>query len=78
MRYSYECSFELKALPETLNNTSLIKAKPLELCVPCLLVLKVAVSFYGEIVNFMSDPLYSIVKVATKPFHVNQKGCFTK
>ena len=28
---------------------SLINMKPLELCLPCLLVLKVAVSFYGKI-----------------------------
>ena len=39
----------LNALPQALDNRSLIKMKPLEMCLPCLLVLKVAVGFYGEI-----------------------------
>ena len=39
----------LKTLPQALDDTSLIKAKPLELCLPCPLVLKVAASFYGKI-----------------------------
>ena len=39
----------LKFLPQALDNTSLIKAKPLGICLPCLLMQKVAVSFYGEI-----------------------------
>ena len=39
----------LKTLPQALNNTYLIKVKPLEMCLPCLLVLKVVVNFCGEI-----------------------------
>ena len=39
----------LKILSQALNDTSLIKAKPLELCLPCPLVLKVAANFYGKI-----------------------------
>ena len=39
----------LKTLPQTLDNTSLIKVKPLDLCLPCSLVLKVAASFCGKI-----------------------------
>ena len=46
---AYESSLEPKTLPQALDDTSLIKAKPLELCLPCPLVLKVAASFYGKI-----------------------------
>ena len=50
MRYTYyESSLEPKTLPQALDNTSRTKAKPLELCLPCPLVLKVAVRFYGKI-----------------------------
>ena len=53
MRYlcqkAYECSLELKALPQGLDSTVLIKAKPLETCLPCPLMQKVAASLYSEI-----------------------------
>ena len=39
----------LKTRSQALDNTSLIKTKPLELCSPRPLVLKVAASFYGKI-----------------------------
>ena len=39
----------LKTLPHVLDSTSLIKAKPLEMCLPCPLVQTVVASFYGEI-----------------------------
>ena len=39
----------LKTRPQALDSTSFIKLKPLELCLPCPLVLKVAASFYGKI-----------------------------
>ena len=57
----------LKTLLQALNSTSLIKAKPLEICLPCLLMQKVATSFYGI------DSLYSILKVIMKLFGINQK-----
>ena len=38
----------LKTQPQALDDTSLIKAKPLELCLPCPLVLKVAASLYSK------------------------------
>ena len=48
----------LKALAEALDSTSVIKAKRLEVCIPCLLVQKVMASFYGDVdlllsVNFL-------------------------
>ena len=39
----------LKTRPQALDNISLMKAKPLELYLPCPLVLKVAASFCGKI-----------------------------
>ena len=39
----------LKTLPQDPDSTSLIKVQPLEMCLLCLLVQKVVVSFYGEI-----------------------------
>ena len=43
-------SLELKTLPQALDSTSLIKVKPLEMCLLCSLVLKsIVASFYGEI-----------------------------
>ena len=39
----------LKTRSQALDNTTLIKTKPLELCLPCPLVLKVAASYYGKI-----------------------------
>ena len=41
----------LKTLPQALHSTYLIKVKPLEICLPCLLVQKVVASFHGEIEN---------------------------
>ena len=48
----------LKTLPQALHNTSLTKAKPLGICLPCLLMQKVAVGFYGEIEIFAVSLLY--------------------
>ena len=42
-------NLEPKTLPQALNDASLIKAKPLELCLPCLLVLKVVANFCDKI-----------------------------
>ena len=39
----------LKTLPQALDNTSLTKAKPLGICLPCLLMQKVAAGFCDEI-----------------------------
>ena len=63
--------------------------KPLELCLPCLLMLKVAVSFYGKIKTIVSlyvitclnnhlstesiGSFYSSLHVVTKPFNKNQR-----
>ena len=38
-----------KILPQALDNTSLIRAKAFKMCLPCLLVQKMVVNFYGEI-----------------------------
>ena len=46
---THECSLKLKTLSKVLNNASLIKIKPLEVCLPLPLVLKVSANFYGEI-----------------------------
>ena len=57
------------------------------MCLPCLLVQKVTVSFYGDIeiiviivanlTNYLStvsiDSLYSTLKVISKPFDINEK-----
>ena len=82
----------LKTLPHVLKSTSLIKAKPIEMALSCLLVQKVAASFYGGIellssfyfvaplINHLStmyvDTLYSTLKVVTKP--KLEKGCLSK
>ena len=56
MRYfiseiAYECSLELKPLPD---NASLIKVKYLEICLPCSLVLKVVVNFKAKLKSLLS------------------------
>ena len=75
----------LKTLTQALDSTSLIKAKPLEMCLPCLLVQKVGASFNGEIqisllycprlISHLAivsiDSLYSTLKVVTKPLDIN-------
>ena len=39
----------LKTFPQALDNTAFIKLKPLVMCLPCPLVLKVVASFYDKI-----------------------------
>ena len=34
VKWPYECSVEPKILPQTLDNTPLIRTKPLEICLP--------------------------------------------
>ena len=46
---THECSLKLHSLSKVLNNASIIKIKPLEVCLPLPLVLKVSANFYAEI-----------------------------
>ena len=48
----------LKTLPQALDNTSLTKAKPLGICLPCPLMQKLAAGFYGEIEIIAISLLY--------------------
>ena len=77
----------LKTLSQVLDSTSLIKAKPLEMCSPCPLVHKVVTSFLVKLKSLPSvyfvaslinhlltvsiDSLYSTLKVITKHFDIN-------
>ena len=79
----------LKTLPLALNSTFLIKAKLLEMCLPCPLVLKwwqvsmvklkllLSVYFVAYLINHLLtvfiDSSYSALKVIMKPFDIKQK-----
>ena len=83
---SLESYVYLKSLPQAVDDTSLIKLKPLEVCLPCSLVLKVVASFSLSdpslylaacMINHLStvsrDSFYSTLNVVTKLFYINQR-----
>ena len=82
---AYECSLKLRTLTQAFDNTSLIKVKPLKLCLPWPLMLKVVASFCGKIkaIAFTLfccqlesalsiDSSYSTLKVVIKPYDLKQ------